>query len=160
MDDIVAAARTSKTTFYEFFDSKEDCFRELLEQEGGALISAVGSAAAEGLDHRERMRRGIEAFVEVCAGRAPLAHLFLVESVGLSPRIEEVRHRLHGRFARIVEEEVRRAQPTDPFYAAADQVVFGRAVVGAVNEAAIHFLDQPGAEASALAGGLCKIFAP
>jgi AcrR family transcriptional regulator len=160
VEDVVAEARTSKSTFYEFFQSKEDCFRELLEQEGGALMHAVVDAARQGSDARERLRRGITAFVELCAGRAPLARLFLVESVGLSPRIEDVRHRLHARFAELVEEEVTRARDEDRLYADADAQVFGRALIGAVNEATIHFLSRAGNDPAAVSRELCRIFAP
>ncbi|TMD03099.1 MAG: helix-turn-helix transcriptional regulator, partial [Chloroflexi bacterium] len=38
VDDIVARARMSKSAFYEQFESKEHCFREVLAQEGGDLI--------------------------------------------------------------------------------------------------------------------------
>src|SRR6202165_4941982 len=48
VDQVVAQARTSKTTFYEFFDSKEDCVRDLLAREGGSLIHTVTSAGAQG----------------------------------------------------------------------------------------------------------------
>ena len=65
VDSIVARARMSKSAFYEQFDSKEQCFREVLAQEGGELIHAVIGAAAGGNDHRDRMRRGIRAFVAV-----------------------------------------------------------------------------------------------
>jgi AcrR family transcriptional regulator len=161
VDQVVAQARTSKSTFYEFFDSKEDCVRDLLAREGGTLIHTVTSAAAQGAGHRDRMRRGITAFVRACAAQRELAHVLLVESVGISERIEAVRHELQDRFAAVVEEEVRRAAADqDAFYAAVDPVVFGRAVVGAVNEATGHFLDRPGADPEALADGLCRIFAP
>jgi AcrR family transcriptional regulator len=161
VDQVVAQARTSKTTFYEFFDSKEDCVRDLLAREGGSLIHTVTSAAAQGDGHRDRMRRGITAFVRACATQRELAQVLLVESVGISERIEAVRHELQGRFAAVVEEEARRAAADrDAFYAAVDPVVFGRAVVGAVNEATGHFLDRPGADPEALADGLCRIFAP
>ena len=160
VDEIVGEARTSKTAFYELASSKEEFLRELLAREGGQLIEAVAATAGEGRDHRERLRRGIHAFVTACARQAPLARLLLVESVGISAGIEEVRQRLHGRFAALVEEEVRRAAAEDAFYAAADPVVFGRAVVGAVNEATAHFLSRPGADPEALAAGLCRIFAP
>src|SRR5579885_2476505 len=70
VDDVVAEARTSKSAFYEYFESKEDCFRVLLEQEGGELIAAVNVAAAAGIDRRDRMRRGIHAFVAACLGRS------------------------------------------------------------------------------------------
>ena len=55
VDQVVAQARTSKSSFYEFFDSKEDCVRDLLTAEGGSLIHAVTSAAAQGTGHRDRM---------------------------------------------------------------------------------------------------------
>ncbi len=45
VDEIVARAKVSKSAFYEFFESKEHCFRELLTQEGGALIHDVLAAA-------------------------------------------------------------------------------------------------------------------
>ena len=161
VDQVVAQARTSKTTFYEFFDSKEDCVRELLAREGGSLIHTVTSAAAQGADHRDRMRRGITAFVHACAAQRELARVLLIESVGISERIEAVRNELQGRFAAVVEEEARRAAVDDDvFYAIVDPVVFGRAVVGAVSEATGHFLGRPGADPEALADGLCRIFAP
>ncbi len=149
VDDIVARARMSKSAFYEQFDSKEQCFREVLAQEGGELIHAVIGAAAGGHDHRDRMRRGIRAFVVACYKRSAVARVMLVESVGLSASVEEVRHQLEGRFAHMVAE-----------YANQDPVVFGRSVVGAVNDAVSYFLTHPGADAESLADSLCRIFAP
>ena len=160
VDDVVASARTSKTTFYEFFGSKQDCMRELLRREGGALIHEVIEHAAGGRSPRDRIRRGITAFVEACARQRRLSRVLLVESVGVSPEVEEVRHELHGRFARLVEEEAIRAQDSDVFFAGVDPIVYGRALVGAVNEATGHFLGRPDADAAALAEGLCRIFAP
>jgi AcrR family transcriptional regulator len=159
VEDVIARARMSKSAFYEFFESKEHCFRELLTQEGGALIHAVISAAAGGDDHRDRMRRGITAFVGACFELPDLARLMLVESVGLSPSVEEVRHQLQGRFAHMVAEEVRLAV-ADPFYSDHDPQVFGRAVVGAVSDAVGYFLTHPGADAESLSASLCHIFAP
>jgi AcrR family transcriptional regulator len=142
VDEVVAHARTSKSAFYEHFESKEDCFRVLLEQEGGALIAAVRAAASVGADHRERTRLGILAFVETCARRSRVARLLLVESVGLSPSIEAVRHSLHAEFASLTESEVRYAQEHgDVALAGLDPAVYGRAVVGAVNEATSWFLE-------------------
>lgn len=160
VEDIVAGARMSKSAFYEFFQSKEDCFCALLEHEGGAVIRQVVDAAAQGADHRDRMCRGIDAFVGSCAGQAPVARMMVVESVGLTDRVEELRRRLLGRFTEMVAEEVRiAAADGDEFYSAVDPGVFGRAVVGAVNEAVGHLLNE-GGDAAAVASGLCRIFAP
>ncbi|HSP10084.1 MAG TPA: TetR/AcrR family transcriptional regulator [Candidatus Dormibacteraeota bacterium] len=160
VDDIVAGAKASKSAFYEFFESKEHCFRDLLTQEGGALIEDVLAAAATGHDHHERLRRGITTFVLSCFERSSVARLLIIESVGLSADVDKVRHDLQSRFASAVTDEVRHAMGHDPFYADKDPQVFGRAVVGAVSDAVGHFLTHPGYDADALAESLCRIFAP
>ncbi len=160
VDDIVTRARVSKSAFYEFFESKEHCFREILEQEGGGLIHDVLADAATGHDHHERLRLGITRFVVSCFERSEVARLLIVESVGLSPGVEGVRRRLQARFADAVAEEVRHAKSHDAFYADKDPVVFGRAVVGSVSDAVGYFLTHPGADADSLAASLCRIFAP
>ena len=160
VEEVVAAAKVSKSAFYEFFTSKEDCFRELLELEGGALIHEVLAAAATGHNHHERLRLGIATFVLSCFERSSVARLLIVESVGLSDGVDKVRHELQSRFADAVAEEVRHATLHDPFYADKDPQVFGRAVVGAVSDAVGYFLTHPGADAESLAESLCRIFAP
>ena len=160
VEEIVERARMSKSAFYEFFTSKEDCFRELLELEGGALIHDVLTSAATGRNHHERLRLGITTFIRSCFERSSVARLLIVESVGLSEGVDQVRHELQGRFADAVGEEVRHAMAHDPFYADKDPRVFGRAVVGAVSDAVGHFLTHPGMDAESLAESLCRIFAP
>jgi AcrR family transcriptional regulator len=160
VEEVVAEARVSKSAFYEFFMSKEDCFRDLLSQEGGALIHEVLTTAAAGHDHHERLRLGITTFIQSCFERSSVARLLIVESVGLSEGVDQVRHELQSRFADAVAEEVRHAMGHDPFYADKDPAVFGRAVVGAVNDTVGYFLTHPGADAEALAASLCRIFAP
>jgi AcrR family transcriptional regulator len=160
VDEIVARARVSKSAFYEFFESKEHCFRELLSEEGGALMHHVLARAAEGHDHHERLRFGISDFVYSCFERSDVARLLIVESVGLSEDVERVRHELQARFADAVAEEVRHAMVHDSFYADKDPAVFGRAVVGAVSDAVGYYLTHPGGDPDALAASLCKIFAP
>src|SRR5207247_11176989 len=160
VDDVVTRARVSKSAFYEFFESKEHCFRELLDQEGGALIHDVLAAAATGHDHHERLRLGITRFVTSCFERSDVARLLIVESVGLSPGVEAVRHDLHAQFADAVAEEVRHAMTHDAFYADKGPAVFGRPVVGAVSDAVGYFLTHPGADANSLAASLSPIRAP
>ncbi|HET7420057.1 MAG TPA: TetR/AcrR family transcriptional regulator [Candidatus Dormibacteraeota bacterium] len=160
VDDVVTRARVSKSAFYEFFESKEHCFREILASEGGALIQDVLTTAATGRDHHERLRLGITRFVSSCFERSDVARLLVVESVGLSAGVEALRHDLQASFADAVAEEVRHAMSHDAFYADKDPVVFGRAVVGAVSDAVGYFLTHPGFDAESLAESLCRIFAP
>ena len=160
VDDIVTRARVSKSAFYEFFESKEHCFRDILEQEGGALIHDVLVTAATGHNHHDRLRLGITRFVSSCYERSDVARLLIVESVGLSEDVERLRRELQARFADAVAEEVRHAMAHDAFYADKDPAVFGRAVVGAVSDAVGYFLTHPGADAESLAASLCLISAP
>jgi AcrR family transcriptional regulator len=160
VEDVVERARMSKSGFYEFFTSKEDCFRELLSHEGGSLIDNVLAEAALGRNHHERLRFGITTFVRSCFERSSVARLLIVESVGLSEGVDKVRHELQAQFADAVGEEVRHAMLHDPFYADKDPHVFGRAVVGAVSDSVGYFLTHPGADADSLAESLCSIFAP
>jgi AcrR family transcriptional regulator len=160
VDDVVTRAKVSKSAFYEFFESKEHCFREVLDQEGGALMHAVLTEAATGHDHHARLRLGISRFVRGCFERPEVARLLIVESVGLSEGVEAVRRELQARFADAVAEEVRHAMTHDTFYADKDPAVFGRAVVGAVSDAVGYFLTHPGVDAESLADSLCVIFAP
>ncbi len=160
VDEVVAKARTSKSAFYEHFESKEDCFRVLLEQRGTALLEAVRAAAARGRDHRERIRLGVAAFVVYCAQRCRSARLLLVESTGLAPSIEAVRHRLHGEFASMTETVLRYARDHgDRSLEEVDPIVYGRAVVGAVNEATSWFLAQDvKCDPGELADQICRAF--
>ena len=160
VEDVVERAKMSKSAFYEFFTSKEDCFRELLSLEGGSLIDNVLAEAALGRNHHERLRFGITTFVRSCFERSSVARLLIVESVGLSKGVDEVRHELQAQFADAVGEEVRHAMLHDPFYADKNPRVFGRAVVGAVSDAVGHYLTHPGMDADSLAESLCRIFAP
>ena len=160
VEDVVERAKMSKSAFYEFFTSKEDCFRALLAEQGGALIHDVLASAATGHNHHERLRFGITTFVHSCFEKSSVARLLIVESVGLSEGGDKVRQELQGRFAGAVGEEVRHAMLHDPFYADKDPRVFGRAVVGAVSDAVGYYLTHPGMDAESLAGSLCRIFAP
>jgi len=150
----------SKSAFYDHFTTKEHCFRELLAVEGGELIRDVLSEAASGHDHHERLRLGITRFVHHSFERSSVARVMIVESVGLSAAVDQVRHQLVGQFADAVAEEVRHAMAHDAFYADKDPAVFGRAVVGAVNDAVSYYLTHPGVGADELADSLCRIFAP
>src|ERR1700687_2317480 len=77
VEEIVAEARMSKSAFYEFFTSKEHCFREVLAEEGGSLIHKTLTAAATGHNHHERLRLGITTFVLSCFGEASVARVFV-----------------------------------------------------------------------------------
>ncbi|KUI32075.1 TetR family transcriptional regulator [Mycobacterium sp. IS-1496] len=67
--DIVRHAHTSKRTFYGRFESKEECFVELLRRNNDALIARVRSAVDEHADWDEQIRQAVGAYVDHIAAR-------------------------------------------------------------------------------------------
>lgn len=60
MNDIAEAAGVTKPVLYQHFDSKADLYRALLDEVGTRLIETIAKAtteAADGRDHRTRLRR-------------------------------------------------------------------------------------------------------
>jgi AcrR family transcriptional regulator len=77
---IAAAAGVSRSTFYEQFDSKLDCFSAAYEDVASAAIAAiVTAAAAAGDDPRARLGAGIDAYLAWCSEHPAAATTFIVE---------------------------------------------------------------------------------
>jgi AcrR family transcriptional regulator len=67
--DIVRHAHTSKRTFYGRFDTKEDCFVELLRANNNALIARIGAAVDPHADWDEQIRQAVGAYVDHISAR-------------------------------------------------------------------------------------------
>lgn len=61
--DIVRHARTSKRTFYDRFDSKEQCFLELLRADVEKLAESITAAVDPESDWHRQIRQAVEAYV-------------------------------------------------------------------------------------------------
>jgi AcrR family transcriptional regulator len=138
VDRVVQRARTSKSAFYAVFANKEQAFAALLDREGERLLHAVEQAIVDEPDERSKARRAIATFVTGCAANRATARILLVESVGMSPAIEETRRALHARFAEMILAQARaRTHPKSTL----DLEVIAYALVGAVNEAVVRLLE-------------------
>lgn len=138
VDRVVQQARTSKSAFYAVFANKEQAFAALLDREGERLLHAVEQAIVDEPDPRNQARRAIATFVTGCAQNRATARILLVESVGMSPAIEETRRALHARFAEMILAQAKtRLTPRRGL----DLEVIAYALVGAVNEAVVRLLE-------------------
>lgn len=146
VDQVVSRARTSKSAFYACFASKETAFAALLEREGERLLHAVEQAVTAETDPRKRARAGITTFVTDCATHRDTARILLVESVGISPAIEERRRAVHSRFAGLIRAQAEEARAAGIHAANVDLEVLAFALVGAVNEAVVHLLETGGTD--------------
>lgn len=61
--DIVRGARTSRRTFYEHFDGKEECFIALLSDTNGQMIRRIADAVDRRAPWREQVRQAVGAWI-------------------------------------------------------------------------------------------------
>lgn len=137
---IVAAAGSSTGSFYLYFRNKEDVFRAALEALGERVSVALNQAVAAEVHPAGQMEAAVLRLVLFLAENPEEARILIVESSGLSPRLEETRRAVIGQHARGVERAL--AQVASDL-SAEERAVSARCWVGAVYEAVYHWLELP-----------------
>lgn len=136
--DIVAFARVSKTTFYNFYKCKEDLLAHLFETLLEEVLHMVKEAANSESVITEKAYAGIKKYIEICVKEHDVARLLLVSSVGISNKIEKLRKEAYARFAQFIFKTVR----TELGFvdSASDEEIrlFSQAMVGAINQVVIE----------------------
>ncbi|WP_233522573.1 TetR/AcrR family transcriptional regulator [Peribacillus glennii] len=141
---IVEMARVSKTTFYQNFSSKEDLIVRLFEELAVEIIEEVKEAFQQEERLTYKAYAGIRRYVEICFTDPKVANLILVESVGISQEVEEVRRAVYRQLADLVYQTVRGELPQT--VSEKDIVIVSQAMVGAINEVVIQNFNQPSVE--------------
>lgn len=107
LDEIVARAKVSRTTFYAFFENKEQCllavYRWGIERFGAAVAQAAVRTAERDLAPPELIKAEVRATLAAYAADPALARVVLIEIVGATPAAE----RLHARARRTAAEIIR-----------------------------------------------------
>jgi len=107
VEDIVARARVSRTTFYMFFENKEQCLlavhRVGLERIGTAVIAAAARSAEQGLAPPALIRAEVRAVLGAYAEDPAMARILLIEIVGATPAAERAHVRARGVAASIIQ---------------------------------------------------------
>jgi AcrR family transcriptional regulator len=136
---IVAAAASSTGSFYAYFRNKEDIFAAVLEELGKRFFEcmqirshALGNDAVE-------MDGAIQRIFLYMAENPGEARILIVDSCGLSPRLEQIGRAILKRHKEYVCSHLEAApevyEPENPEIAA-------RCVVGAVYEAVFSWLEE------------------
>jgi len=90
---VLTRAGVSRETFYQQFDSKEDCFLETLDHASRILLDRVTAAAGEGRGpDAPALEDILGAYLEALAAEPVFARVYLVEVYAVGPRA--VRHRV------------------------------------------------------------------
>ncbi len=86
--DIVRRARTSRRTFYEYFDSKEACFAALLTEANADQVKHIAGSVDPGAPWREQVRQAVEAWISSGEARSSLMLSWIrdVPSLGAEAR--------------------------------------------------------------------------
>jgi AcrR family transcriptional regulator len=139
---IVAQAEISTGSFYMYFRNKEDVFAAALEALGERSIE-VAHGAHDGLtDPLRQIGAAVESLFMFLADNPREARLMIVESSGLSPRLERIRRGVLARHA----DEVRKTLTGRSGRTSASATIAAQCLVGAVFEPLCAWLEKPESE--------------
>jgi len=102
--ELVTLAGVSKSTFYEHFESKQDCFLSTCDEIIAQAGARVGEAYRSGGDFRERLVAGLAAFMNLAAEEPAAAALATVESLALGEAGVEARERAAHAFEALIQQ--------------------------------------------------------
>lgn len=102
--ELVALAGVSKSTFYDHFESKQDCFLATFDEIVLQLSVRVGDAYRSGGDFRERLVAGMAAFMNLAVEEPAAASLAAVESLTLGVAGVEHRERASHAFEALIQQ--------------------------------------------------------
>jgi AcrR family transcriptional regulator len=151
VQDIIRRARVSRTTFYEQFANKEECF--LVAYEAGAWmhLERMREAIRRTDGWLAQLREGVRAYVELLASRPEYARTFLLEVHKAGEAALERRRAIHARYGDLLREWYAR-RPADDRQPVSDEFFSG--AVGAINEVMVERLHEAGVD------GLPELSAP
>ena len=101
-------SRMSRRTFYELFDSRDDCFlaafEQALEQIGDRVLPVWQESVAGGGRWTDRVRAGLEAMLVLFDEQPQLARLCVVETLTGGPAVLTRRREILDALAAVVDE--------------------------------------------------------
>ncbi len=136
---IVTEAASSVGSFYMHFRNKEDIFAAVLETLGERIAEVLAEVRTRQTDPLKRIGEGVEALFLFLAQNPEEARILIVESSGLSPRLEQVRRAILQHQA----EQTRHTLETAPqVFNFGNAAVAAQCLVGAVYESLCNWLEQ------------------
>lgn len=136
---IVAESEVSTGSFYMYFRNKEDVFNAALEELGAAVAKVLDDVKQAQPNALKRIPQGAKALFMFLAENPEQARLLLVESSGLSKRLDATRRAiLSGQ-----EEELRKIFESAPaLFSVPNPIVAARCIAGATFEAVYCWLEE------------------
>ncbi|MEY2426107.1 MAG: hypothetical protein QOI61_1679 [Actinomycetota bacterium] len=82
---VLERANVSRTTFYELYDSKLDCFLDALDVVGGVLLLQLSQTATPEAPPLARAESAIDRYLDAIVTNLPFARLYIVEVHAAGP---------------------------------------------------------------------------
>jgi AcrR family transcriptional regulator len=144
VDEIAAAAETSKGGVYFHFPTKEAIFRELVKTTADRLAAKVERAVAEETDPIARADAALRTVLVTFAGHRTMARLLFVDAMGAGRVFNAETNALHDRFAQMIAGYLDEAV-AEGAIPPIDTGLTGVAWFGALNEVVARWLliDEP-----------------
>jgi TetR/AcrR family transcriptional regulator, fatty acid metabolism regulator protein len=137
---IVAKAEISTGSFYMYFRNKEDVFAAALEALGERTLKVVHDAHTASADPLAQIGAAVESLFLFLAENPREARIMIVESSGLSPRLDQVRR---GILARHTDQVRKILKSRGKGAARMNAAIAARCLVGAVFESLYAWLEKP-----------------
>jgi len=102
--ELVTLAGVSKSTFYQHFESKQDCFLATFDEIIAQLSVRVGEAYRTGGDFRGQLAAGLAAFMNLAVDEPAAASLTAVESLTLGAAGVAHRERASEAFGTLIQQ--------------------------------------------------------
>ena len=144
MDEIAAAANTSKGGIYFHFPTKEAVFREVMRSTADRLAAKVERAVAAETDPIARAEAALRTVLLTFSGHRATARLLFVDAVGAGRVFLAETAALHARFAGMIRAYLEEAVDSGAI-PPLDAELTSRAWFGALNEVVARWLlaDEP-----------------
>jgi TetR/AcrR family transcriptional regulator, fatty acid metabolism regulator protein len=136
---IVVKAQSSIGSFYLHFRNKEDVLNVALEELGQAVSKVMNDLMESQPDALKRVSLGVEKLFTFLAQNPEKARILIVESSGISSRIEKTRRAI------LLQQEyqVRQTHESTPsLFAVENTMIAARCVVGAAFEVLYRWLEE------------------
>jgi len=140
VEDIVRSAHTSRTAFYAFFDNREAAMYAALQAALRGLLDSVRNGMrAAGPDTR-LIEVGVTAFVGYLVSDPAAARILLLEGIGTSPEVNDLRARVRSQVATQVRDIWAEYNPEAAASPQAAAVAVG--VFGLLLESMLHLVES------------------
>jgi AcrR family transcriptional regulator len=139
--DIARHARVSKRTFYEHFESKQDCLLALYVASSARALARIADSIDPSLDLDAQIKKMTDIYFSSMQERPALLRTLLVEILAAGPRGLEVRRQVNRRYADLLRKVVAssNSKGRDKHTLSADMSM---AVVGGLNELLLQAVEE------------------